>query len=96
MVEIAQDLVGRSVYGREGTKIGDVKETVYGGEYVVVRRSFFTSIVVPAGVLQESGGRLTIPHTASYLDNAPRIDTKRELSPRDKALLDDFYLPKAA
>jgi hypothetical protein len=96
MAPISQDLVGRDVYARDGVKIGQIKELVYGGEYVALRRSFFSTIVVPAGKLDDSSGRLTIPLTSSYLDNAPKIDTKKELSPSDKAHLDSFYMPKAA
>jgi len=61
-----------------------------------LRRSFFSTIVVPVGTLDDSGGRLTISLTASYLDNAPKIDTKKELSPRDKALTDSFCMRRAA
>lgn len=96
MTRSSQDLVGHDVYSRDDVKIGQIKELVYDGEYVVLRRSFFSTIVVPVGTLDDSGGRLTISLTSSYLDNAPRIDIKKDLSPRDKALLDSFYMPKAA
>jgi hypothetical protein len=62
----------------------------------VVRRSIFTKLVMPLAALDEIDGRLTIPHAASYLGNAPRIDAKYPLSPRDKAMVDGFYLRKAA
>lgn len=96
MAVISQDLVGRDVFARDGSKVGQIKELVYGDEYVGVRRSLFSTIVVPVGVLDDSGGRLTIPLTASYLDMAPKVNTKKELSPRDKGLIDRFYMPKAA
>lgn len=96
MAPISQDLVGHDVYARDGVKAGQIKELVYSGEYVTLRRSFFSTIVVPVGVLQDSGGRLTVPLTSSYLDNAPKVGTKKELSPEDKAHLDSFYMPKAA
>jgi len=96
MTPTSQDLVGHDVYSREGVKIGQIKDLVFGGEYVAVRRSFFSTIVVPVGTLDDHGGRLTIPLASSYLDNAPRIDTKKELSSRGKAHLDSFYMRKAA
>lgn len=96
MASTPQDLVGREVYARDGVKIGQIKDLVYGGEYAVVRRSFLSKIVVPVRAIQSSVDRLTIPRTSSFLDNAPQIDPKYELSPKDKAYLDDFYLPKAA
>jgi hypothetical protein len=96
MSAVSQDFVGRDVYARDGDKIGQVKELVYGGDYAVVKRSFFTRLVVPVEVLHDDGGKLILPFASSYLDNAPRIDPRYELSPRDKAVLDRFYLPKAA
>jgi hypothetical protein len=96
MAPISQDLVGRDVYARDGVKAGQIKELIYDGEYVTLRRSFFSTIVVPVRVIEDSGGRLTIPLTSSYLDNAPKVDTKHDLSPGDRAHLDSFYLPKAA
>ena len=96
MATIREDLVGRDVYARDGVKVGQVRELVYAGEYVVVRRSLLSKIVVPVGVLQDSDGRLTIPLTSSYLDDAPKIDPKYELSPSDKAHLDRFYMREAA
>ena len=96
MAAISQNLVGRDVYARDGSKVGQVKEPVFGGEYVALRRSFFSTIVVPVGVLEDVGGRLTIPLTSSYLDNAPKVDVKKELSPGDKAHLDNFFMRKAA
>lgn len=47
-------------------------------------------------MLHDSGVQLTIPFTSSYLDNAPSVDAKHELSPKDKAALDRSYMPKAA
>lgn len=96
MAPISQDLVGHDVYARDGVKAGQIKELVYGGEYVALRRSFFSTIVVPVELIEQSGGRLTIPLTSSYLDNAPKIDIRKDLSPRDRAHLDSFYLRKAA
>ncbi len=96
MTSASQDLVGQEVYARDGVKIGQIKDLLYGGEYVSVRRSFFSTIVVPVGTLEDSGGRLTVPLTSSYLDNAPKVGAKTELSPEAKGLIDRFYLRKAA
>ena len=94
-----QDLVGQAVYARDDTMIGRVKELVYEGEYVeyvVVRRSLLSKLVVPVGAIESSGDRLLIPHTSSYLDNAPKVDTKHPLSAKDRSLLEHFYMPHAA
>jgi hypothetical protein len=96
MAPLSQDLVGHDVYARDGVKAGQIKDLAYAGEYFVLRRSFFSTIVVPVGLLEESGGRPTIPLSSSYLDNAPKIDVKKDLSPTDRAHLDSFYLRRAA
>ena len=90
-----QDLVGREVFARDGDKMGTIKELVYEGDYVVVRR-LLSRLVVPVRAIDSSGDRLLIPHTSSYLDSAPKIDTKHPLSPRVRSLLEDFYMPHAA
>jgi hypothetical protein len=92
----SEDLVGCDVYARDGARVGQVERLLYGGGYVLVRRTFLTDLVVPLGALERSGGRLTILHTSSDLDDAPHVDPAHELTPRDEALLDDFYMPRAA
>ena len=96
MASTPQDLVGREVYARDGVKIGQIRDLVYNGKYAVVRRSFLSKIVVPVKAIQSSGDRLMVQRTSSFLDNAPQVDPKYELSSKDRAYLDDFYLPKAA
>ncbi len=90
-----QDLVGREVFARDGDKMGTIKELVYEGDYVVVRR-LLSRLVVPVRAIESSGDRLLIPHTSSYLDMAPKVDTKHPLSAEDRSLLEDFYMPHAA
>lgn len=96
MTSVSQGLVGHDVSARDGAKAGQIKELAHGGEYAALRRSIFTTIVVPVQLIERSGSRLTIPLTSSYLDNAPKVDTKADLSPSDKARLDSFYLRRAA
>ena len=91
-----QDLVGREVYARDDIKMGTVKELVCEGECCVVRRSLLSKFVVPVKAIDSSGDRLLIPHTSSYLDMAPKVDTKHSLSAKDRSLLEDFYMPHAA
>jgi ribosomal 30S subunit maturation factor RimM len=96
MAASPQDLVGREVYARDDTKMGTVKELVCEGEYCVVRRSVLSKLVVPVKAIESSGDRLLIPLTSSYLDMAPKIDTRQPLSEKDRSLLDDFFMPHAA
>ena len=95
MAVSSQDLVGRGVYSREGDRVGTIKELIFERDYVVVRR-LLSTLVVPVRALEWSGDRLVIPHTSSYLDMAPKVDTKHPLSAHDRSLLEHFYLPHAA
>ncbi len=96
MATAVQQFVGREVHSRDGYKVGEIKEALFGGEYVLVRRSAFSRFVAPVGALEHAGERLTIPRTSMYLDSAPKVDPKHELSERDKARLDQFFLLKDA
>ncbi len=96
MASIPQDLVGRELYARDGQKIGEIKEAVYGGDCVVVRKSLFSKLVVPVRAIESSGDRLILPFSSEYLDHAPKVDPKYELSPKDRAYLDAFYTRHAA
>jgi hypothetical protein len=92
-----QGLVGRDVYARDDVKVGEVKELVGDGDYVLIKRSAFSRLVAPVAALESREERLVIGRTSSYLDMAPKVDTKRPLSQEDRELLDRYYnLPRAA
>ncbi len=78
------------------TIVGRAKELVYEGEYVVVRRSLLSKLVVPVRVIESSGDRLKVPYSLSYLDDAPKVDPKHPMSEEDRGRLDRFYMPHAA
>ncbi len=96
MASVTQELVGRQVYSRDGDKIGEIKEVIYGGEYVLIRRSFYSKLVAPVGAIESSGERLTIPHSSGYVQHAPQVDPKRELSAADKDRLGRFFALKTS
>ena len=96
MTSTTQELVGRPVYARDGVKIGEIKEAVFGGEYVVIRRSLLSRLVAPIRAIEISGDRLTIPRTSMYLDGAPKVDSRHDLSDADRARLERFFMLKAA
>jgi len=96
MTSTTQEFVGRQVYSRDGDKIGEIKEVVYGGEYVLIRRSFYSKLVAPVSAIESSGERLAIPLSSGYLQHAPQVDPKRELSAADKARLDHFFALKVS
>jgi ribosomal 30S subunit maturation factor RimM len=92
----AQDLVGRDIYARDGEKLGAIKEVACQGECVLVRRGAFSKLVVPLAAITGANDRLVIPLTAAYLDNAPKVDSKKPLSAGERTRLGDFYAPHAA
>jgi hypothetical protein len=93
-----EDLVGQPVYTRDFDMIGRVKELVYEGEYVVVRRSLLSKLVVPVKAIESADdGRLLIPQTTeSNIDDAPKVDSRHPLSEKDRSELEQFYTPHAA
>jgi hypothetical protein len=86
-----QGLVGQQVYSSDRRRVGEIKETVPGDEYVIIRRFPFVKLGVPIKALERSGGRLTVARAFVYLDMAPYVGTKRGLSTRGKARLDEFF-----
>ena len=96
MTIAAQELVGREVYSRDGCKVGEIKELVYDGGYVLIRRSLFLKLVAPVRALEQDGDRLTIQRNSMNLDRMPKVDPKYELSEKDTARIDQFFLLKDA
>ena len=90
------DFIGREVYSRDGYKVGEVKQLAQNGEYVVIDRSFGHDLLIPLDAIDSSDSELVIPLNSSYLDDAPEVDPDRELSMKDKAIIDRFYMPRAA
>ena len=88
-------LVGRDVYARDDQKIGEIKGVTGDAEFVVVDRPLATDLLVPVEELHETGGRLEIRRSASYLDDAPKADPDH-LTRDDRRRLEDFYRPRAA
>jgi len=89
-----QELVGRDVYSNDGHKVGEIGEVIPGDEYVVIRRFLFTKLVVPVKAMEWSGGRLIVAQALMYLDMAPSVRTKRGLSTKGKARVDEFFMLK--
>jgi len=100
MVSSVQDLVGLQALSRDGDKIGTVKDVICGpgspaAECLVIKYSMFRDLVVPADVAERQGQNVTLPFTRSFLDVAPRVATKGQLSDSDRARLESFYHPSA-
>lgn len=96
MTTAAQELPGRVVCSRDGYKLGEIREVVYDGGYVLIRRSLFSKLVAPVRALEQDGDRLTVQRNSMYLDRAPKVDPKHELSEKDRARIDQFFLLKDA
>jgi hypothetical protein len=88
-------LVGRDVYGRDDAKIGEIKGVTGDAEYVVVARRLSADLLIPMRELHESGGRLEIRRTQSYLDHAPDVDPEH-MTPDDRLSIERFYGARAA
>jgi hypothetical protein len=78
--------------------IGRIKELVYEGEYVVIRQSLLSKLVVLVkAIAGADDGRLVIPRTTeSNIDDAPKVDSKQPLSENDMSRLEHFYMAHAA
>jgi hypothetical protein len=88
-------LVGRDVYSRDDMKVGEVRGVTADAEFVVVDRSLSEDLLVPMGEVHEVGGRLEIPRTRSYLDDAPEVDPDH-MTLDDRRRLEQFYRQRAA
>ena len=100
MASSAQDLVGLEALSRDGDRIGKVKDVICGpessaAECLVIKYSMFRDLVVPADVAQRQGRSVTLPFTISFLNVAPRVAAKGQLSESDLARLESFYHPSA-
>ncbi len=88
-------LVGRDVYARDDTKIGEIKGVSGDAEFVIVDRSLVRDLLIPMDELHEVDGRLEIRRTKSYLDDAPEVDSEN-MTLDDRQRLEEFYRPQAA
>jgi ribosomal 30S subunit maturation factor RimM len=99
MASSAQDLVGLAAFSREGDKIGKIKGVVCeagsGSDCLVIKHSIFRDLVVPADVVERQDDTVTVPFSSSYLDVAPRVAAKGELSSEETSRLERFFHPTA-
>ena len=99
MASSAQDLVGLAAFSREGDKIGKIKDVICDpgspSECIVIKHSMFRDLVVPADVVERQDDTVTVPFSSSYLDVAPRVATKGELSSDERDRLEHFFHPTA-
>lgn len=97
MTTMAHDLVGLEAYARDGGKIGKVKDVICeaesSAECLVIKYGLFRDLVVPADVVQKQGDGVTVPFTQSFLDVAPRVASKGQLTSRETERLERFYHP---
>jgi hypothetical protein len=100
MARTGRDLIGLSARSRDDVGIGKVLNVLAGIEsqtaYVVIKKRFGHSLIVPTDVIDVRDDSVVVPYTSSYLDMAPRVDADRPLSADDRAHIEEFYHPKAA
>lgn len=83
-------LVGRDVYASDEMKVGEIRGVTADAEFVIVDRPLSGDLLVPMDEIHETGGRLEIRRTRSYLDDAPEVDAK-SLTLNDRQRLEAFY-----
>jgi hypothetical protein len=99
MTSKAQDLVGLTARSRDGGKLGKITAVICDSEAsddcLVIKRSLFRNLVVPADVVEPESGSVTVPFASSFLDVAPQVSSKGTLSTEERARLQRFFHPGA-
>lgn len=101
MTSDTQDLVGLEAYSADGKKIGRVKDWFRDPEgdaedCLLIKYGLFRDLIVPVGVVQKQGDRITLPLAHSALDYAPRVGIKGELTSHDRERLEHFFHPHSS
>jgi len=101
MTSTTQDLVGLEAYAADGRKIGKVMDVFRDPEgdaedCLVIKYGLFRELIVPVGVVQRQGERLTLPLTRSALDFAPRVGIKGQLTSHDRERVEHFFHPHSS
>lgn len=91
-------LEGANVVGRDGGKLGKVEAVYFDNvthrlEWVAVTSGFLGHEIslVPLANAEFDGVTLTVPYAKPQLEQAPRHDPGKELSPEDEADLFAYY-----
>lgn len=99
MTAKAQDLMGLTARSRDGDKLGKITAVICDAEAssdcLVIKRSRFRSLVVPADVVEPQGDGVTVPFGSSFLNVAPQVASKGTLSATESARLQRFFHPGA-
>ncbi len=99
MTPQAEELVGLTAHSRDGDKLGKVTAVICDSEAahdcLVIKRSMFRNLVVPADVIEPGGEGVTVPFASSFLDVAPQVASKGTLSAEESARLLRFFHPGA-
>jgi ribosomal 30S subunit maturation factor RimM len=91
------DFVGLEAYSRDGGKIGKVKEVLRdpdsASDCLVIKYGLFRDLIVPADVIEKQGTRVSVPFNRNFLDTAPRIPAKGQLTSEQRARVERFFHP---
>lgn len=94
----AQELIGRTVYGSDGDKIGEVGQVYLGDhsgqpEFITVRTGFFGSneSFVPVAQAQDRGQDVAVPYTKDKVKDAPNIDNDGHISEQQELEIFQYY-----
>jgi hypothetical protein len=88
--------IGREVVDSGGRMIGPVVGRAYarnrfGTTWLLVRTSQGRVVLVPADQMRESGGRLMLPYSQTYVESAPGVEEGLSLSQNDERRLRLHY-----
>lgn len=95
------DYAGSEIFTADGERLGRVKGSlkhrIYGTDYLVIEHSATQDIVVPMSIVEESGGRYSVPYAKAFMEDVPRVDlSSGALTDTDRLALDDYYTRLAA
>jgi hypothetical protein len=100
MASGAHDLMGLEVRSRDGDKLGKIAGVIddpeSGCQYLVIKRALHRDLVVPATVVDRQDEIVTMPFGSAFLDVAPRVAKRGELSSEERSRLEHFYSHRAA
>ncbi|MBN1630302.1 MAG: PRC-barrel domain-containing protein [Thermoleophilia bacterium] len=89
---------GNDLYDLDGNLIGKIEDVRYGdvtggAQWLVVSTGFAgpKNILVPMADVRRSGDRLSVRHTKTRVESAPKLDDEQVITQAEEAKLCRFY-----
>jgi ribosomal 30S subunit maturation factor RimM len=94
---VGRDLVGMTVFSRDGSKVGKIKAVISDDsgarQFLVVGRFLAHDLVIPVDATEAKEKRVVVPRSSSYLNCAPDVRAQGAVSAADADRLETFYHP---